>query len=230
MGSQLPLFGCPKTTKQYVFELPAHTRDVIHRELHRFFERSVPGQSSDAYYEGAVELAHVRNSRLLDHLCRKYSYSDLGIGTIFFLKQLEENKTVYVPKKKGLRTFTTEHLFQTERGTPALFLAELIKRPAQNCDLSFYSPIISELLLKNAGKGNGEKEDLFLSILKMIGIHSRAKIQLRQYRKEVEKGNFGHPIYVPTNSGSMRSVTRQDKEKMKKTLLQRIDRMVVISR
>ncbi len=221
MSTQQTLFA-PKTIKQTISCFPKHTRDVIHRELYKFFEKGSTFVCSDGDYDEEVQRAHWRNSNLVEYLLGRYFPFDLGVGIIFFLVQLNENKTVYNVREKDKRTYTTKHLFQIERGVPARYLLELMEKVSASgkCDFSKYSKKISRLLLKNIGREEGKMEKFLLDMLEMVGTKKDIEA-LQKYIENIKSGKFGTPNRIV--EGDEAPLTKGPiKEKLKQKLLERI--------
>jgi hypothetical protein len=221
MGKQPSLLDSPETSKQKIAAFPEVIRIVLHKELYKFLDNW-------ATCSEQISLVYWNNIQLANGLEKKYSCYDLGVSIILFLHQLERNKIVYNKKAGHLKTYTIQHLFQIERGSPNVFLKEILKRAADQCDFSAYSSVISELLLKNAGKDDGKREKYFLDLLEIIGIDHIKSIL--QYKKQVENGNFGHPQYVPVpGKNTVQLITKSAKEKMQQKILQQISLIVARS-
>ncbi|MCK5026862.1 MAG: hypothetical protein KAS07_00435 [Candidatus Pacebacteria bacterium] len=221
MSIQQTLFA-PRTLEQTISCLPHNPRDIIHRELYKFFEKGSTFVCSDGDYDEEIQRAHWRNSNFVKHLLRKYPPFDLGVGIIFFLAQLNENKVIYNVREKGIRTYTINHLFQKERGEPAQYLLELMQEVcvSQRCNFSKYSKEVSKLLLKNIGNEEGKMEKFLLNILEMVGTRKDIEV-LQKYVENVKSGKFGTPKRI-LDGDIARIVRGAVKEKLQWELLARI--------
>jgi hypothetical protein len=223
---QPSLFDRPETIKQEIKDLPKETRQIIHRELYRFFSDETLGSRSDMDYEYRVKFAHKKNYDLMIEMQRRFSPKDLGTAIIYFLVEIEKNKKVYVYEKKGVRTFIKGNLLDEKRGKPLKYLAQMVKDTSAKADLTNLSPKIAELLKRNTGYGDGTLESVYLGILALVGTKS-AIPTVKHYREKVEDGKFGHPTHV-IKDGTAYPVTHDELEQLIFHRLKIIDDVLLV--
>ena len=220
---QTTLFDYQKAS-QKIPNMSDKLRNVIHRELPKFFECINTNLDSHRELDDEITLAINRNELLSKRLLEEYSPHTLGVGIIHFLAQLEDNKKIFVRKAGEMKTFTYKHFFEKERGYPYLYFKGVINVVGEKAKFSKYSKIISNLLLKNVGEDDGSKEKFFLSTLEKIGT-KKDVLELRKYRTEVKNGNFGHPKYK-TQGDTAYLVEGDLKKKIQMKLIENIDSVI----
>lgn len=223
---QPSLFDRPETIKQEIKDLPKEVRQIIHRELYRFFSDETLGAQSDVDYEYRVRFAHQKNRDLMEEMQRRFSPQDLGTAIIYFLVEIEKNKKVYVYEKKGVRTFVKANLLDEKRGKPLTYLIKMIGDAYSYVELSSLSSKVSALLKKNIGYGDGTLESMYLALLALLGTETDIPT-LKFYRGKVEKGEFGYPTHV-VKGDTAYLVTGDELEQLITRRLVIIDEVLVV--
>jgi hypothetical protein len=194
--------------KQRIANSSKKIRDVVHWRLFRLLwtDHEDSDAESDLQYRSKVEEMIDRNKDLQKEF-EKIPAPILGASIIFFLAELEYGKVVRIPWltfPNNFRTYKKEPkkikgkkkredpLFDEVRGKPIDFFITLIRKAANETDLSEYSDLIAHLLLKNAGYGDGTMEKLYLNLLWNMGRKSDI-LMLQKYEKKVSEGIFGCP-------------------------------------
>lgn len=220
MSKITSLFGI----KQRIANSPQEVRDLVHREFYKLFQRNNGNIESDTHYKSSLDEVFERNAGLQKKFEETPAFT-LGTSIIFFLAELEEGKTIFVPpkgkRKSFLRRYTKSHLFDETRGKPIEIFIQMIKKVVTQVDLSEHSHLVANLLFLNAQYGDGTMERLYLNLLHYVGKKSDIAL-IRKYRRKVEKGIFGYQEFKVVGKVAYRVNKKEQQQKM----IERVDSII----
>jgi hypothetical protein len=223
-GKQLSLFDRPEAIKQRTAILPEGTREVLHGELYRLFDRRAFDSRAkhEIHYEADIEYAWKDNVNLANRLLalKDSSKEEKFTAIIFFLAEIDNFKKFYHKEKKGMRTAKKYMLFEKECGEPLLVITYLLRKTMHNSVSNEEADIVAALLMRNAGYGEGKLERFYLWLLEQIGTHKQVP-KLLEYRLKVRKGEFGYEKYV-TDATSAHPITQEEYKRVRLDRLRRV--------